>query len=286
MKYILLSLLVLLAFSCNREEDGVVLSFPAKNKQRLCFVGDTGTGKGKAHMVADAIAQESCDFLVILGDVIYPNGISSSDDPQLIKKFEKPFAPVLKDPQTKIILAAGNHDNRGSLQALKDYAATKENVIFPRQFFQVRFGEKLCLNVLDTNFNFSDQKKFFRPRMKKCAHNIGASHHPYKSSGEHGDAILFIKDFLEDLVIGKMAVLFSGHDHHLSDEGSFKGTRQFISGSGAKLRELENYPAVWGESTYGYAVMDIDGTTFKALGRFMKATKNGKEPLHEFSLRL
>ena len=59
--------------------------------------------------------------------------------------------------------------------------------------------------------------------------------------------------------MGKVDAYFAGHEHHLSHEGSYKGTELFISGSFSKTRPLEGKPR-FGTSNHGYIVMTIDET--------------------------
>lgn len=65
----------------------ILFSETSSQKVRICAVGDVGTGTVTQKSVADAMSKEHCDRLIILGDVIYPSGIQSADDPILTKRF-------------------------------------------------------------------------------------------------------------------------------------------------------------------------------------------------------
>jgi tartrate-resistant acid phosphatase type 5 len=78
---------------------------------RFVALGDMGTGDEDqlrvARAVATVCAARGCDFAVGLGDLIYPAGATSPDDPQFVEKFETPYAG-LDFPFWNVL---GNHDN-------------------------------------------------------------------------------------------------------------------------------------------------------------------------------
>jgi tartrate-resistant acid phosphatase type 5 len=88
-------------------EDGV----PEEAAVRFIALGDMGMGNEDQARVAEAVAtvcaQRGCDFALGLGDLIYPSGATSPDDPQFDEKFEVPYAG-LDFPFWNVL---GNHDN-------------------------------------------------------------------------------------------------------------------------------------------------------------------------------
>lgn len=84
---------------------------PLPGAVRFVALGDMGTGDETQARVAEAIesvcAARGCDFAVGLGDMIYPGGAASPDDPQFDAKFEVPYAR-LAFPFWNVL---GNHDN-------------------------------------------------------------------------------------------------------------------------------------------------------------------------------
>jgi len=78
---------------------------------RFIAFGDAGSGSGAQAAVAQAMAEvcstRGCDFAVMLGDNIYPDGVHSARDPQFETKFEEPY----DDLDMPFFLTLGNHDN-------------------------------------------------------------------------------------------------------------------------------------------------------------------------------
>ena len=61
------------------------------NDVTICIIGDSGTGDKNAIAVARALETMHCSQIRILGDVIYPSGIDSADDPKLELRLLKPY---------------------------------------------------------------------------------------------------------------------------------------------------------------------------------------------------
>jgi tartrate-resistant acid phosphatase type 5 len=213
---------------------------------KLCFIGDTGTAYDVQFRVAELLAQEGCYSVHVLGDVIYPNGIKSSKDPLIQKKFLDPYRPVMDNaPNPIFYLIMGNHDHRGSTMPWTVLAKEHKSIYFPKLYYTLS-SSGLCLVHLDTDiykkFNLwgeaikqtlwlREEKK----KLKECSIKIALTHHPYESRGKyHGPATGLVRYFLEQQVIGSFDFLISGHEHILSDEGQVKGTHLFISGAGGK----------------------------------------------------
>src|ERR1041384_2346550 len=97
-----LILLLFLAFAASARAEETV---------RFIAFGDAGAGTGAQYAVAQAMKEVcdalGCDFAVVLGDNIYPDGVHSARDLQFETKFEEPYAD-LKFP---FFIALGNHDN-------------------------------------------------------------------------------------------------------------------------------------------------------------------------------
>src|SRR5262249_3013482 len=82
---------------------------PTKDKIRFAVFGDWGTGDGDEGAIAKqmlATHQGSpFDFVLSAGDNIYPDGGGR----HFTKKFETPFAPLLRD-RVNFYAVLGNHD--------------------------------------------------------------------------------------------------------------------------------------------------------------------------------
>ena len=61
--------------------------------------------------------------------------------------------------------------------------------------------------------------------------------------------------------IGKMDFLITGHDHNLSDEGSYNGTRLLISGAAAEFKPAlrTTYQRTYQENNkLGFIILNVD----------------------------
>lgn len=238
MKTLTLILFVTVFFSCATKPK---IPEASPEATRICAVGDTGTGDAKQRKVAEAMKDAGCEALVIMGDVIYPDGIKSADDPELAKKFF-PYYGEFK----KIYIVLGNHDYKGTVSAWKDVAAKDPRIIFPSNYYKEKIGDQ-CLFFFDTNFDaipglVSEESIWLSHQMDDCKTSISFGHHPYMKSGGPG------KKFYEENILGKFQYALSGHVHLLHDDGIEKGTHLIVAGSGGQL-----------EPGYrpGFAILDL-----------------------------
>jgi len=264
-----------------------ILVSASDNKIRIALVGDTGTGEKAQYEVAKMI--DGASHVYIPGDVIYEDGISSASDWQLESKFYKPFAPVL-NAGSKIVLAMGNHDHLGSVNAWLDLAKKDQRIVFPNLFFMNRFSKSesggLCIVVVDTDSVDRGNKKVTGPQEKwldslgpeldKCDLKGIVGHHPCYSAGDHGNAKGDMIKFCQNKIFGKFDFYVAGHDHNLENYGEAFGTHFLVSGAGGKLRDLKKKPRVWAESAYGYIDFIYDQEKKEAEAVFY-TLKNGKK---------
>lgn len=207
----------------------------------LCVIGDTGTGSQGQWLVAKALETAHCSQVRIVGDLIYPLGIWARFDPALKKKFFAPYAALLQQP-TPFFLALGNHDYLGRPDAWLALSTRVENVVIPSRYYSEAWQD-LCVFTLDTTPLLAASKRamvqmhWLRSRYARerqsCRFSIAFGHHPYISSGGHGDAKGALRNAFEAEVIGIVDLYISGHDHHLADEGQRADTRLLISGAGS-----------------------------------------------------
>jgi len=250
------NLLLPLLISCSsiQTTDNKLLSRP--HAEKLCFVGDTGTGEKEQYEVARAMEKANCDAVFIAGDIIYPIGIWSKKSNAFKKKFLRPFESLRQ--KSEIFLALGNHDYYGRQSLYLEIVKPFKNVQFPNYFYQV-VTKSACIFVLDTNKGLDEQVDWLRVVKNDypCPKTILVGHHPYLSQGEHGDATGKRKDFYEEILQLNFDAVVAGHDHHLSYEGKTKNTHHFITGAGAKLRDFDQVrEKTWGVSKLGFLVYD------------------------------
>lgn len=266
-----LLVLLLLVGCASATKNRMSFVLPA-GESKFCFVGDMGMGDEVQEKVARALEKENCRSLHFVGDLVYPNGIDSIDDPLLEEHFLK-FYRNIKAP---ISLILGNHDHRKNEDAWPMLPKRDPKYVMP-DFYYLQNWSGLCLVHLDTNYykllkdlfkglaqsNWLGQQQEY---MKdNCTVKVALTHHPYKSRGPHHfNARGSMKDFLENHIRGKFDYLISGHEHILSDEGEQEGTRLLITGAGGNRTKGE---------AFGYLVMHVetrDGRVIKSSYSFKK----------------
>lgn len=230
---------------------------------KFCLLGDMGLGSDHQKAIAISLEKENCHRIVFLGDLIYPKGISSSEDPELENKFMNYYLPLFeRNPDLVILLLLGNHDHQGKASAWKDVYKMDDRFFFPNYYYFVDYGG-LCLVALDTSFYFYKNEipeavsqsrwlSSIQSMLKKCDVKIALSHHPYKGGGYSGSkdwegAGGALKIFLDTFVIGNFDLHIAGHVHIFADDGKDEKTRMLISGTGGENR---------GDGRSGYVILN------------------------------
>jgi hypothetical protein len=225
---------------------------------RFVVLGDTGEGNPAQFQVGAAMktvcdAAGGCDFALLLGDNIYSDGVTGTDDPQWQTKFEMPYAmhampfyAVLgnHDYGGQLIIDApgvGNEWDKGPIEVMYTQVSNKWEMPDTHYAFQV---ENVGIIALDTNsilWNntmYGNQRDWYPTALMQIADadwKIVAGHHPHRSNGQHGNAgnydapELFgipipnplpivgggdMKRFFDEVVCGTVDLSFSGHDHN------------------------------------------------------------------------
>lgn len=231
---------------------------------RFAALGDTGTGDDNQRKVASGLTQRcrtsGCDFVLLLGDNFYNNGVASTSDPQWNEKFETPYAN-LAQPFYAVL---GNHDY-GGLGAGYELARAAAEVSYssprwhmPSKYYVLRKG-LIDFFVLDTTAQMFGDDAAQRSDVAAGIQNsiapwkIALGHHPMRSNGDHGNAGNYdgfppsinyagtgVKAFLETVVCGKVDLYLSGHDHSRQwiKERCGGTTDLIVSGAGAKTTSL------------------------------------------------
>lgn len=263
---------------------------PACAGVKLLATGDTGEGNLDQHLVADAMDARcadagGCAGVLLAGDNIYDNGVSSVTDPQWATKFEAPYdRPNLAVPFYAVL---GNHDygpsSTGSAQAQLDYALLPVGVgpgerpsdrwNMPASFYDVVFGANLVhVFFLDTQSVFPlpaidvqlpDMQA--RAAGSTALWKVVVGHHPRFTSGDHQLDNLLLDEasqlanppglfaLLEGVYCGA-DLYIAGHDHdrEFIDRGRDPGcpdTHFAVSGAGSKLRSSP-FPPIAGQLFY------------------------------------
>ncbi|HUQ03686.1 MAG TPA: metallophosphoesterase [Kofleriaceae bacterium] len=268
---------------------------------RFVMMGDQGTGTAKQYAVAAAIRQvcaaEGCDFVVLLGDNLYPDGADSTSDPVWQTAFEMPYAGL--DVPFHAIL--GNHDfgrsgtdwEREDIQV--DYSSVSPRWHMPHPHYAMLQGPVAFL-MLDTNrlmwdmVDDGDQRLFWNdayPAIANAPWRIAVGHHPYRSNGHHGNMGSYgggdslapqndgasMKAFFDERVCGHVDLYVAGHDHDmewLNAPEHCGGTELVVSGAGGTTAPFERAetPVFWHEDVEaGFLYVVADATTLH--GRFI-----------------
>ncbi len=208
---------------------------------RLFLVGDTGTGdSAQMHVAASMIAEAAHrkpHFTVNLGDLFYEDGVEQVDDPALTERFDEPY-----DALGPMYAMPGNHDHRGSVDAIVKHAAQSDVMVMPARYygFSYEFGDrKADFFVLDTDVLEEDPEQLAwlakQFAASKADYKIVFGHHPVHSGGKHGDSD-FMKRLVLPIIDGKANLTAAGHDHDQQVLSTPGGTMVLVSGAGAKQR--------------------------------------------------
>lgn len=248
---------------------------------RFVAVGDTGTGDEAAHLVASAIgekcAAEGCAFIALLGDNIYPAGVTSTTDSgwERVAPYETLGIPIWA--------VLGNHDYGSNGDA------------FDRPDYQIAYGEthplwrmparhygfadeNALFVVLDTNLAIFDKDDTVAVQTAFAGATLGEAdgrwrfslgHHPYLSNGNHGDAGSYanhppgslgsgkhVKSLYENAVCGKVDVMLTAHDHsrQVLPGNEACPTLNVVSGAGGGTGTLVGtHPFLYQSPTNGFA---------------------------------
>lgn len=227
-------------------------------------MGDTGFDLPVQKKVSKELEKEKCHSIHFLGDIIYPNGLETSRDPQFKKKFYDYYYHLTqKDEGPTLYLIMGNHDHKGSIYAWKEIAKKHDKIFFPHPYYLLKMNG-VCLVHFDSDyyklflkfplsFTQTDWIQRTNKELDSCEKKIALSHHPFDNSGgHHGPSKGWLRSFLRQNVIGKYDYLLSGHEHTLLDEGKKEGTHMLLSGAGGnpyKGKEAGFLVMTWNQKT-------------------------------------
>lgn len=267
---------------------------------RFVALGDTGTANDGQYAVADAIREkctrDGCDFAVLLGDNVYPSGVTSATDPDWGPRVADAYEPL----GIPFYAVLGNHDYGGEGSGgdytlgkhQVEYSALHEWFIMPAEWFAFDAGPASFL-ATGTNLinrrddSLAEQTQYFRDAVAASDRpwKISLGHHPYVSNGPHGNAGDYdgtsgrgwrVKQFFEEALCGEVDLHLSGHDHSLqalpgnqacpglfvvSGAGS-SGTS--LPGSNAALFQNRELGFAWiqvSDSTLVVEFVNVDGET-------------------------
>ena len=240
---------------------------PARTDVKFVALGDMGDGglaqARVAHAMHSVCAREGCDFVLGLGDNIYPHSVSSSDDPQFQEKFEHPYG-LFRDIDFWMVL--GNHDWKHlftGAQAEVDYTLISDRWRLPNAHYEIPFLPPwLHIYGVDTSLLEAvvGVYQLWAAQAALC-HQPGwrvlFGHYPTHVPGaaDPGGS-WFVRRALEHVIRQcHIHVYFAGHHHHQAhlDLGFYQ---EIIEGAGgAELAPIQGggQQQRFGSATHGFA---------------------------------
>jgi hypothetical protein len=201
-----------------------------------CFViGDMGKGTDDQYRVAKMMKrlykQLQIQFVMGLGDNMYPNGCTSVKDKRFYDNFEKVYEEL---PDDRWYMCLGNHDYGYQLDSTDsthkfvdnsrvqiEYTNHSKKWYMPSSYYSFVKGP-VEFFYLDTNFDrlsessIAEQLKVMKNKLDNCNQRfkVIVGHHTWRSIAGHGNAEPRLETFLGDLFRDtKPHMYMGGHDH-------------------------------------------------------------------------
>jgi predicted phosphodiesterase len=209
-----------------------------KESEALRFIvfGDSGKGNTEQYELGRTMAAHHWnrfyDMALMCGDNIYPSG----DPDDMRKKFELPYAELLRRG-VSFHAVLGNHDVRKGRTAQINYPKFNMG---GRAYYTFTRGDGLVeFFALDSTFFNLRQQRWLEESLQasQAKWKIAFFHHPlYSSADKHGSKLDLRADLEPILVRYGVDVVFSGHDHTYERIKLQQGVQYFVSGAGADPR--------------------------------------------------
>jgi len=195
-----------------------------KNYRQISFfvLGDSGTGRDAPRQIAlqmeQRCGQRKPEGILLLGDVVYPDGVESVEDPQWQEKIFSVFhGECLKDIPIYPVL--GNHDYNGNTQSWVEKSKLHDRWNFPSRNYTVKFPGHLTIYAIDSVYPIKLRKSGLEiPKTPDTPWAIAIGHHPITSQSTHGaerQGRGIRPWLLKRQLCNKVNAYFSGHSHHL-----------------------------------------------------------------------
>lgn len=233
----------------------------------LFALGDSGYGGVAQSDVADAMEerckQQNPDALLFLGDLVYPSGTKTLEDPRWDEYvFDMYGSECLQ--ALPIFAALGNHDYDGDPWIWKEADTINPRWWFPHRHYQVLFEDLLALYVIDTVSPIFIHTALPALGDRSTPWSISYGHHPLtsqsKGGGRHrGGGLGGI--FVSRAICDHVDTFLSGHAHHLEhlDIDNCQADQFVSGGGGATLSAFrENPDHHFGASEYGFLEIEVE----------------------------
>jgi acid phosphatase len=263
----------------------------------LAFVvmGDWGNGRDGQKAVAVSLAQRAGEigakFVITTGDNFYPRGVRSTTDKLWRTRFEDVYTPPAL--QVPWLVALGNHDHRGSINAEIQYTKISPRWRLSSPFYRhsewLDSGGRVDFFFLDTTPLYHASRlpwklwPFGSRQYAWLEHELAVStadwkfvigHHPVFSGGGHGNTDALVRKLKPLLERYGVQAYFNGHNHIL-EHIVVDGIHYLTSGAGAGAESKALRPVAGTLAAFGVAgFMTVTVRTDVARVEFVDATAN------------
>lgn len=225
---------------------------PGVHYLEFMAVGDTGTGSDGQEIMAASMRsyalRNPVDFVLLLGDNFYDDGVDSITDHEFQTTFEEMYDPVVLNMPFYVVL--GNHDYRGDIQAQLQYSEISDRWTMPGFYYRFAMegdtegeilAEFFAINTtpIEDRENTAIQLEWLEQALSASTARwkIVWGHHTVYSNGSHGDSPA-MQAAVEPLLLNYGVDLYlCGHDHDMQLLQPVGGVHYAISGAGSSPRE-------------------------------------------------
>jgi len=196
----------------------------------LIVLGDSGTGWIEQYRVFDHMRRVPSDLILHTGDIAYDSG----RHPELEDNVFEVYGPLLRS--VPLFPSIGNHDveTDGGAPYLTAFAPPASEPGGER-FYSYDWGP-LHVAVLDSTIALAEQVTWLDRDLTGTTRPwiVVYLHHPPYSAGRHGS-----EDDLRDTLAPvlerhRVALVFSGHDHHYERSRPIGGVTYVVTGGGGR----------------------------------------------------
>lgn len=200
--------------------------------------------------------EHATDFILSVGDNIYPKGVISEMDPAWHYSYEDVF--TAHSLQVDWFAILGNHDYYSDPDAQIRYSKVSRRWNMPARYYtkEVSLGDKngkVLFVMIDTQpiiYSIDDQHpaqqlewldKTLQNASADVKWKIVVGHHPCYTVGpriKNYDTLAIRKVLAPIFQKHKVDLYLSGHDHSLQHSKPDDFTHQFISGAGSELTQV------------------------------------------------
>lgn len=235
-----------------RPEFGLPAKIPGVFYLEFLAVGDTGTGGDGQEIVADSMRdfmlQNPAQFVLLLGDNFYDDGVESISDPEFQTTFEEMYDPVVLNIPFYVVM--GNHDHWGNVQAQLQYSDISERWTIPGLYYNFSLESEIQGEILVEFFaidttpindqgNTTVQMEWLEQALSASTARwkVVFGHHTIYSNGKHGNNAA-MQELVEPLLqIYGVDAYICGHDHDLQVLEPVGGVHYLVSGAGSSPRQ-------------------------------------------------